>query len=86
MRLPGTLKELSKQLADFPGQLTRVTLPTKDGPFVLEFAGASAERAAAAPKADRSEPPDEKTEQRPKIRDTHMLSRKPPDFTWDEPS
>jgi hypothetical protein len=37
MRVPGSLKELSAQLGAFSGRLVRVTVPTKLGPFVLEF-------------------------------------------------
>lgn len=91
MRLPGTLKALYEQLAASPAPVARVTVPTKYGPFVLEFSGAWTEQTARAAPAKvakvaekQPEPPDEKTEGRPKIRDTRMLSRTPPPFVYED--
>lgn len=95
MRLPGTLKELSKQLAAFPAQITRVTVPTENGPFVLEFGEAktAAPAIAAAPRARkpaevqphrRQEQEDGIEPPKVKVRDTRLLARVPPafDFTY----
>jgi hypothetical protein len=37
MKLPGTIKALLAELAALPAFPRRVTVPTKLGPFVLEF-------------------------------------------------
>lgn len=77
MRLPGTLKELRKQLEAFPVPVQRVEIPTKEGPLVLEFA---VSRAPAAEKA-----PEVPSEPKMKTRDTRLLTKTPPRFEYDPP-
>jgi hypothetical protein len=92
VRLPGTLKELSRQLAAFPCVVRRVEFPTEHGMLVLEFGDAKAEQPeAAAPRARRApeEPakppaPDGRLPDKPKIRDTRLLARTPPQFFGEE--
>ena len=84
MKLPGTIKGLREALTEFPG-VSRVTVPTKFGPFVLEFS-APLPPTPRAPAERRPEPPDEGTVERPKVRDTRMLERQPPEWRWEDPS
>jgi hypothetical protein len=83
VRLPGSLKALSEQLAAFPATVTRVTVPTKNGPFVLEF-GQAKEAHAAAPARREEEKADGRLPQNPKVRDTRLLSRQPPTWRFDD--
>lgn len=85
MRLPGTLKELSKQLAAFPCRVTRFEL-REDGALLMEFGEANPAalaQAAAPPRAreQREVPKDDGSRpSNPKIRDTRLLAQTPPLF------
>lgn len=92
MRIPGTLKALYEQLEASPAPVARVTIPTENGPFVLEFAGPGIQPAARpAPrvmdrKPDTAQPPEENVQRtpNPKIRDTKLLHQAPPVFHFGE--
>ena len=87
MRLPGTLAKLYEDLSKAPAPISRVTVPTKWGPFVLEFA--SAVGAARAPLA--SVPADvnpvPRDQPHKKVRDLELLRRQtadPPHFVYED--
>lgn len=82
MRLPGTLKELSKQLATFPCRVTRFEL-REDGALLMEFgeANPAAPAQVATPPRAREQPKDDGSRpSNPKIRDTRLLAQTPPLF------
>jgi hypothetical protein len=81
VRLPGTLKELSKQLAQFSSRVTRVEFPTEHGMFVLEFGEAKESTARAAKSAEPQS--DGRLPENPKVRDTRLMGRKPPQFDFE---
>lgn len=93
MRLPGTLKELSKQLAEFSSRVTRLEFPTEYGLLVLEFGEPRIEAKPQAstrtvegkvrtPGAEASKP-DGRLPEKPKVRDTALLTREAPRFDFE---
>jgi hypothetical protein len=86
VRLPGTLKELSRQLAEFSSRVTRVEFPTEHGMLVLEF-GEAKNGAAGAPCARKQSAEPAKTDGRlpenPRVRDTALMGRTPPPFEFE---
>lgn len=86
MRLPGTLAKLYEDLAKAPAPISRVTVPTKYGPFVLEFAAAlGAARPLASVPAD-SNPLPPRHEPAKKVRDLEILRKQtadPPHFVYE---
>lgn len=85
VRLPGTLKELWKQLGASPRQVQRVQFPTPDGPLIIDFAPAAQQAEAPrvpapAAKVAEAEAPDAPK----KVRDTALLHRPVPPMVYDQ--
>lgn len=87
MRLPGTLAKLYEDLAKAPAPISRVTVPTKYGPFVLEFAApVGAARPLASVPAD-SNPLPPRDQPAKKVRDLEILRKQtadPPHFVYEQ--
>lgn len=84
MRLPGTLKALYEQLEAAPGVISRVTVPTKNGPFILEFDVSAPRKLASVPATPEKKPPPSKPA---KVRDLDVLRKQaadPPHFRYEE--
>jgi hypothetical protein len=79
VRLPGTLKELYKQLAASSAPVRRVEIPTKDGPIVLEFETAGWRPPAPPPVRKPEAPPDKPARER----DTRVMLKKAPPFAYE---
>lgn len=75
MRIPGTFKALCEQLATLPAPVRSVTIPTKNGPLVLEFA-AVPPKVTQAPAKPEPRPIEQTARPTgPKIRDLALLKR-----------
>lgn len=84
MRIPTTLRGLYGQLAASPVPIRSITIPTKEGPLVLEFSvppgpATAPERKQVAVDSKAQEKPPEA----PKVRDTALLNKPAPPMVYE---